>query len=299
MAAPKTVVAGFDGSAQSRSAVWWAAYEASSRNAPLLIVHAFPVPLEELTRLRLPSEALEIGPLRSAAERLLDELAGECGSMLPSLEVHTEVRMGHPAAILGDAAAESGLLVLGPPGLSRTRRVLLGSASAELVRTAPAPVVVVRGEREHQRAAQDPAHFERVVVGVDGSACSVRAIEFAHEFASRHQAGLLALLAWNQLPTDAIPAASGWAMDWGDITRACQRELSESLAGYRERYPEVSVHREVATSQPAAEALLTAAENADLLIVGTHGRGTFRATLLGSVSHAVVHYAPCPVAVVR
>ncbi|MFD0487441.1 universal stress protein [Saccharopolyspora spinosporotrichia] len=83
MAAPKTVVAGFDGSAQSRSAVWWAAYEASSRNAPLLIVHAFPVPLEELTRLRLPSEALEIGPLRSAAERLLDELAGECGSMLP------------------------------------------------------------------------------------------------------------------------------------------------------------------------------------------------------------------------
>ncbi|MFD0487440.1 universal stress protein [Saccharopolyspora spinosporotrichia] len=71
------------------------------------------------------------------------------------------------------------------------------------------------------------------------------------------------------------------------------------LAGYRERYPEVSVHQEVATSQPAAEALLTAAENADLLIVGTHGRGTFRATLLGSVSHAVVHYAPCPVAVVR
>lgn len=299
MLAPTAVVAGFDGSTESQAAVWWAAREAASRKQPLHVVHAFPVLLEELTRLRLPDQALEFEPLRSAAEHEIEAVVAECKEALPFLEVSTDVRMGHPAAVLADATTDAALLVLGPPGLSRARRVLLGSTSAELVRKAHVPVVMVRGERERERVSRDPAHFERIVVGVDGSECSIRAIGFAYDFASRHDVELVAVLAWNQLPTDALPADSGWKRDWAEITEACQRELAESLAGWNDRYPDVTVRREVTTTQLPAEALFSAAEEADLLVVGTHGRGAVSAALLGSVSHSVVHYAPCPVAVVR
>ncbi|MBB5157535.1 universal stress protein [Saccharopolyspora phatthalungensis] len=292
----EAVVAGFDGSTESRRAVWWAALEATTRSQPLLVVHAFAVPLEELTRIHLPSEAVALEPMRNAAERTVDGMAAECRRQLPGLDVRTTVRLGHPATVLTDAAAHASVLVLGPPTLSRTRRVLLGSTAAEVVRTAHVPVVVVRGEREHVQALT-PA-FERIVVGVDGSECSVRAVGFAYDFAARHDSELTAVLAYTEQPPDALPPNRGWRFD-SDMVEAGRRELSEALAGWGEHYPDVAVHQNVTAVEHPAEALLTAAVDADLLVVGTHGRGVVRTALLGSVSHAVVHYAACPVAVVR
>jgi nucleotide-binding universal stress UspA family protein len=136
------------------------------------------------------------------------------------------------------------------------------------------------------------------VVGVDGSATSVHAIGFGYDFASRHGAELVAVLAWNETPS-ALSPGPAWQLDWTDVDEACRRELAESLAGWEQRYPDVVVHREVTTAQLPAQALLTAAQEADLLVVGSHGRGAVRSMLLGSVSHAVMHYAPCPVVVAR
>jgi nucleotide-binding universal stress UspA family protein len=299
MCAMPTVIAGFDGSLESRQAVWWAAYEAASRRRPLLVVQAFSPSLVELTRVHLPAETVAVEALRDRAEEEVSKLADECRSRLPDLEVRTEVLMGHPATVLSEATARADLLVLGPPRLSRTRTVLLGSTSAELARKSEAPVVVVRGAREAERAGRSPTRFDRVVVGVDGSPTSTRAIGFAYEFASRHQSELVAVLAWNELPSDALTPVSAWQLDWADIDDACRRELAESLSGWAERYPNVVVRKEVTTTQRPAEALLTAADTADLVVVGSHGRGVVRSVLLGSVSHAVMHYAPCPVAVVR
>lgn len=301
MTAPpaRTVTVGFDASPESRTAVWWAAHEAASRGHTLFVVHALSFPLEVLASEYLPAETLALESLRSSAEQELEELAAECRRELPKLDVRTEVRVGHPTKVLSDAAAQAALLVVGSPRLSRAHRVLLGSTSAELVRKATGPVVAVRGEGRSEETIRTPASRGRVVVGVDGSSTSVRAIGFAYEFASRHEAELVALLAWNELPTDAIPPTAGWKLDWGDITDFCQRELAESLAGWAERYPTVAVRQEVTTTERPVEALLTAAVDADLLVVGTHGRGVVQATLLGSVSHTVLHYAPCPVAVVR
>ncbi|MBB5155996.1 universal stress protein [Saccharopolyspora phatthalungensis] len=289
-------VAGFDGSAESQRAVWWAALEATTRGQPLLLVHAFAVPLEELTRIHLPSEAVTLEPMRDAAERAVEDMAAECRQKLPGLDVWTEVRLGHPATVLTDAAARASVLVLGSPTLSRTRRVLLGSTAAEVVRTAYVPVIVVRGEPERAQALTP--EFDRVVVGVDGSECSARAIEFACDFAARHDAELTAILAYTEQPPDMLPPNRGWRFD-SDTIEACRRELSESLAGWGERYPDLVVHQEVMAVEHPAEALLAAAVDADLLVVGTHGRGIIRTALFGSVSHAVLHYAPCPVAVVH
>jgi nucleotide-binding universal stress UspA family protein len=291
------VVVGFDASVESRRAVWWAALEAATRAQPLLLVHAIPVPIEELTRIHLPSETVTFEPLLSSAERAVADMAAECRRQLPGLSVRTEVRMGHPASVLRDSTAHASVLVLGPPRLSRVQRVLLGSTASELVRTSHVPVIIVRGERE-PALAQPPAGFERVVVGVDGSACSQRAVGFALDFASRHNAELTALLAFAEEPPDALRPNRSWTSD-SDAVDACRRVLAESVAGWSDRYPDVVLHQNVTTAEGPTEALFTAAVDADLLVVGTRGRGVICSTLLGSVSHAVAHYAPCPVAVVR
>lgn len=293
-----TVVAGFDGSPESRQAVRWAAREAVTRHADLRIVRVFSPPLMELTRLHLPGATISVESLRAEAQQDVDEAADECRRELPRLVVKAEVRLGHAPTVLADAAATAELLVLGPHHLSRTYAVLLGSTSAELARKSAAPVVVVRGEREAQRAQGVPAGLDRVVVGVDGSATSVHAIGFAFDLASRHRARLIAMLAWNESPGGLSPGRA-WQLDWADVDDACRRELAEALAGWEERYPDVVVQREVTTAQLPAQALLTAAQDADLLVVGSHGRGAVRSILLGSVSHVVMHYAPCPVAIVR
>ncbi|MGW1678188.1 universal stress protein [Saccharopolyspora sp. NPDC002376] len=281
------VVAGFDGSAGSQRAARWAALEAATRKQQLLLVHAIAVPLEQFTRIRLPSEV--VGPQHNAAEQALEDMAAECRRRFPELGVRTVVRIGVLATVLRDVAAHASVIVLGSPELSRTRRVLLGSTAAEVVRTATAPVMVLRDERDGERA--EAPVFERIVVGVDGSECSSRATGFAYDFADRHGAELTAVLA-------CTSPDLGRELEPG-VVDDCRRELSEALAGWREHYPDVRVKEQVTTSERPAEALLSAAVDADLLVVGTRGRGAIRSTLFGSVSHTAVHYAPCPVAVVR
>jgi nucleotide-binding universal stress UspA family protein len=181
-------------------------------------------------------------------------------------------------------------VVLGPPPLSRTRRVLLGSTAGELVRNAHVPVVVVRGPE-----ADRP--IRRVVVGVDGSPTSGQAITFAHDLAYRHSATLTALMADATRAPDALPPNRGWRYD-SDFVEANQRLLAECVAGVEQSNPDVEMHQEVSL-EPPTEALLQAAEKADLLVIGSRGRHIVRATTLGSTSHALVHYADCAVAVVR
>jgi nucleotide-binding universal stress UspA family protein len=136
------------------------------------------------------------------------------------------------------------------------------------------------------------------VVGADGSATSARAVDFAFDYASRHEADLVAVHAWSDLPMDALAAVREWDVDWNDVSEAARAVLSETVAGHSERYPDVRVRQVVAMSKPV-QALLDEAESADLVVVGSHGRGAVRRMLLGSVSQAVLHYAKCPVAVLR
>ncbi|MCX2729402.1 universal stress protein [Saccharopolyspora sp. NFXS83] len=287
-----SVVVGFDGTSGSRRAVTWACREAELRGRRVQLVRAFSAPLEELTRIHLPAESVDLGPLRASAERESDDVVQECVRERPELEITTDVRLGHPATVLHDAAERGEMLVLGSSEHGRLHQVLLGSTANELMRKSPVPpVVVVRGEGDGPRG--------KVVVGVDGSRASAGAVGFAFDHAARHGADVVAVLAWDELPRDAIPPAGDWKLDWTDITRSCERVMSESLAGWRERYPDVDVHPEVTTTELPTEILLRHAVGADLVVVGRHGRSLVRATVLGSTSHAIAHYAPCPVAVVH
>ena len=105
--------------------------------------------------------------------------------------------------------------------------------------------------------------------------------------------GLIALHAWGDV------AASDWpALNWETLRPAEQEVLAERLVGWQERYPDVAVQRVVECDRPAHR-ILDRSDSAQLVVVGSHGRGGFAGMLLGSVSSAVVHAARMPVIVAR
>jgi nucleotide-binding universal stress UspA family protein len=291
------VFAGYDGSEPSQLAVAWAASEAASRGCGLTVVQVVDWPvmgtLPTATGTMAPGGTLiDEQTLRGSAEHQLTEVARELQQARPDLEVDTRVELGRAAVALARIAGARDLVVIGSSGRSALPRMLLGSTAAELVHTCDRPIVVVRDIKDL------PAQGGRVVVGVDGSSTSGRAIGFAFDFAARHGCDLVAVHAWSDLPMDALELVRVWDEDMAEVHRKGEQLLAESLSGYEQRYPDVTVHRAVSFDRPA-HALLEHADDAALLVVGSHGRGAVRSVLVGSVSHAMIYHAPCPVAVLR
>jgi nucleotide-binding universal stress UspA family protein len=200
-----TVVVGYDGSDEARTATFWAAREASSRRRGLVIVNVvgFPPFPESVT---LPGRGtappvmeIEQVSVRESAEAAVDDIARECRERWPDLAVTTEVTSGRAPEALARVADAAELLVIGSSGLTALPRMLLGSTAAALLHDHHGPVIVVR-------QAEDSAPVEggRVVVGVDGSKLSADAIDFAFDFAERHGSELVAVHAWSDLPMDAL-----------------------------------------------------------------------------------------------
>jgi nucleotide-binding universal stress UspA family protein len=131
-----------------------------------------------------------------------------------------------------------------------------------------------------------------VVVGVEPDESCEDAIHYGFDYASRHALPLHAVLCWHR---DAL-ADMLWRDEPAVPVRA-QALLSEALAGWREKYPDVDVHEEVSRAHPV-DGLVAASHAQHLLVVGTHGRGAVTGLLLGSVSQGVLHHATCPVAVI-
>jgi nucleotide-binding universal stress UspA family protein len=173
-------------------------------------------------------------------------------------------------------------VVVGSRGRGGMAGMLLGSVSWQVAAHAHCPVVVVRG---HWRSAGGYAPGP-VVVGTDGSPASDAVLGFGFEEAALRGAPLLAVCAL----ADA-PGCLG-----GDLN--LQQDAEQAITRHEKEHPEVAVQRQVAQGGARA-ALLAAAHDAQLLVVGSRGRGGIKGMLLGSVSQAVLHHAPCPVAVVR
>ncbi|NKZ05224.1 universal stress protein [Actinomadura latina] len=268
------VVVGYDGSEQSEAAVRWAAEEARLRGAPLTVAHAW----EMFTA--VGPMAIPVADLRTAAEKVAAEGAEHAREVTG--DVHAVLGRGVPATVLMEAAADAELVVVGARGRGGFTDLVLGSTGVALSAHAPCPVVVVREPR-----SQGP-----VVVGVDGSAASQEALGLAFTEAHLRGAELAALVAW---PPDADPGPAP-LMDAEGLREFAGERLARLVQPWREKYPGVAVRTEVVTGPPR-QVLLAAAKDAGLLVVGSRGLGGFRGLLLGSVSHALLHHAPCPVAV--
>ncbi|MGJ7440980.1 universal stress protein [Aquipuribacter sp. MA13-6] len=287
------IVVGVDGSPAAEAAVRWAAAEATEQRRPLHLVHAFSWPL---TRPRVsldsPDEGLVGSGLRTDAEQVLAEAEAQAHSASPGLEVTTELVVAGPAAAVLAGAEGAHVLVLGSRGLGGFRGLLVGSVSAEVATHAPCPVVVVRAPADGPDQPSGPTG--RVVVGVDGSDVSALAVGFAFERAARRGLGLTAVRAWE------LPAATNpWGVTVADRMQEDERQaLAASLEPWQSRFPDVDVDPRLVNGH-AGQALVAASDGAELVVVGSRGRGGFAGVLLGSVSQAVLHHACGPVAVVR
>ena len=138
-----------------------------------------------------------------------------------------------------------------------------------------------------------------MVVGVDGSEHSLKALRWAFEQASFTGASLHVLHSWEIPPTWSMVEVPSYEPEVliRDYGNAELRDTSEAMAGFRDDFPDVKVRQEVMKGSPV-KALVKASDHAAMLVVGSRGLGGFRGLLLGSVSHAVVHKAACSVAVV-
>jgi nucleotide-binding universal stress UspA family protein len=196
---------------------------------------------------------------------------------------------GAAAAVLLAETQTAAMVVLASRGLGGFSGMLVGSVAVQVSAHGQCPVVVVKGEWGRPGP---------VVVGVDGSPAGGRAVGFAFEFASFAGLPLTAVQAYRfpvtGEPGDMLPLVY-------DVDQLAEEEaavLGEALAGWRERFPDVPVRSAVTRARPA-RALVDASEQAGIVVVGSRGRGGFTGLLLGSVSHAVLHHASCPVAIVR
>lgn len=281
MRAVRPIVVGVDGSAASFTAVRWAAVEAARHHAPLHLVHAIGVPADAvpvLGRLLFDTSGLrKVGDSALDAGRsLVQEIAGPGGAIV----VETFVESSSPVPALVGRSADARLLAVGARGLGAFERVLLGSVGIGLIRHARCPVAVVPGlEESIPRLSHHP-----VLVGVDGSCGSDLALGMAFDEASTRQVGLIAVTIWSRrdAPAGAQERASA--------------SLEESLAGFTPKYPEVEVHRVLAEGSPV-QWLLQESGNAQLIVLGSRGRGGVAGATLGSVSQAVLQESRIPVLV--
>ena len=281
------VMVGVDGSVMAMRAVRWGAAEAARRGVAVRLVSAVLGDTAPVEHPELPLRYWDA--MVERARVTLAEAAAVVGREVPGIEVETELVTGHPVAVLRAEAERALLAVIGDRGLSRVEGLLAGSVSVALATHAACPVVVVRGPEASGTAALP------VVVGVDGSPTSESAIGFAFESAASRRVGLVAVHTWCDTVADIELAV---LPDRQAIEDGEHRLLAERLAGWAEKFPDVPVERRV-IRDGAAHALLDQASRAQLVVVGSRGRGEFAGLVLGSVSNALLHRAPCPVAVAR
>jgi nucleotide-binding universal stress UspA family protein len=290
-AADHRIVVGVDGSQPSRRALSWATEEAVRRRLSLYLVHSYQVPATyagEGSYTDLTDADVE--RIRSAARHLVDDAAA-VRQLAPRVAVTTQWSQGSAAQALVEASRTADTIVLGARGRGSLTAAVLGSVSTQVAMHALAPVVVLK-DREHPERPRDS-----VVVGTDGSPGSQACLAYAFQQAASRGTTLQAVYVWSADSAGWIPGASLVTATHRMETKG-QLLLAEALAGWAEKYPGVQVRRSVVQGDPVS-ALVECSDGAQLIVVGSRGRGSFAGLVLGSVSHGVLHEAGCPVAVVR
>ena len=285
----RPVVAGVDGSECALQAVRWAAAEAVRRRRPLRLVAAHAWPAGGL----VGDPGLGVDPqavLRDVVRGHLATAATAAATASPELLVEQVEVTGLPVPVLQGESARAELVVLGDRGLGGFTGLLIGSVAVALAAHAACPVVVVRGAEPDRPAPREP-----VVVGVDGSPASEAAVAFAFDAAALRGVPLVAVHTWQDTLVDPTLAP---LIDWKAAEADERGVLAERLAGWAEKYPDVEVRLLVTRDRPA-RALVEESGRAQLVVVGSRGRGGLAGMLLGSVSQALLRHAACPVVVTR
>jgi len=263
----RPVVAGVDASTASVAAIRWAAKEARRRGTTLRLLHACI--LED----RAPLSGGDSDLLLEHAGRWLRRGAGIAREAAPGVRVEVSLEVGLAVDLLLAESADAAVVVLGSHGLGGLRGALIGSVALRIAAEASCPVVVVRGHA-------DPGG--PVVVGLDATESSEHALQFALDKASTHRTPVLVVHAF---------------LDGHEPTE--QRGLEARVATWARKYPALTISSRAVRDRHPSHALLLAAPAAQLIVVGTRGRGPVAGGLLGSTGNALLSHAACPVAIVH
>lgn len=284
------IVVGVDGSAAAKVAVCWAARDAAMRHVPLTLVHMVKAAEPVWPEMWLSADVLAWQ--EEQGRRFLDEaikIAEDAPTTGREITIASELKYSSPVPTLAELSEDAEMVVVGSNGRGAVGRFLLGSVSSGVVRRSSCPVAVIRDEDPLMpHSLQAP-----VLVGIDGSPASELATAIAFDEASRRGVALKAVHAWSDVENFEPPG-----VDRSVLQVEAERCLAERLAGWQERYPDVTVHRLVVCDRPAGQ-LIEESESAQLVVVGSHGRGALTGALLGSVSNAVIHSVRMPVIVAR
>lgn len=291
--AERSILVGVDGSKPSRSAVRWAAREAIVRSVPLRIAMWLEEIAPSLGYYAVPQtyfDDLRVSGTAVLAEAV--EIAHAVGEESHTvLDIHTDLLTGSVRPALIEMSASLGMLVLGTRSSDVAAFRSIGSVASAVTAHARCPVTVIHQDAEGYEATQ----HRRVVVGVDGSEQSDTALDLAFEEAALRTSDLVVAHGYYDL-TPMFAAGAGVTFD--AIRRTQEVALAERLVARRDRYPDLEVIERVVAANPVP--LLTdLAEEADLVMVGTRGRGGFAGMVMGSTSRAMMHTVTCPLTIVH
>jgi nucleotide-binding universal stress UspA family protein len=280
------ILVAVDGSPESDAALRWAAAEAVMRAAPVTLVHVIaPVVVTwPVGYLQASYDQSQEDNARHVIELALKIARDATGGS--DLNIQTEVRHGGVLTELVHASSGAAMTVVGSRGFGAIAGSVLGSISRGLLHYGHGPVAVIRPEGQVAPSAP-------VLLGIDGSPASEPATALAFDEASRRGVGLVALHAWSDVGVFPPQEEA-----WREYEKEGLEVLAERLAGWQEQYPDVTVTRRIVRDRPARR-LLDEAAHAQLVVLGSRGRGGFSRMLLGSVSTAVAEASTTPVIVVR
>ncbi|HIW96183.1 MAG TPA: universal stress protein [Candidatus Corynebacterium gallistercoris] len=290
----KTIVVAVDGSDASNQAVRWAANAALKRGQPLQLVTAYTMPQFMYADGMVPPQEL-YDELEGEATEKLENARKVVQDFSPEVEVSQLVKESAPIDLLLELSDSAEMIVMGSRGLGGLSGLVMGSVSSAVVSHANCPVVVVRKDNDVNKDTK----YGPVVVGVDGSEVSRQALRVAFREAEARGAVLRAVHSWTdtQIHTTYVGLVDAQnQLDKMVVER--QDMLEDEIKPLLDEFPSVQVE-EVVERDRAVQSLVDNAQGAQLLVLGSHGRGGFKGMLLGSTSRALLQYAPCPMMVVR
>lgn len=291
------VLVGVDGSSASLRAARWAARYAARVGAGVHLVCVYQVPVPALVPGSMLAPVVADAAIAGGAQEIVARAAKHIETT--GVVVTTAAVAGDAAAVLVDLSRDCDLVVVGARGQGGFAQRLLGTVSSALPAHAACPVVVVSDRVAEDGAGGALSDVRHVIVGVDGSPSSEEALLVAIDHARAWDARLTAVA--------AVPAATGAAVfgwlpaptDRAQVLSQVKGEL-DMLANQAEERSGTGIRIDrVVLDGTGPEALTKASSSADLLVVGSRGRGGFRGLLLGSTSQAVLHHSQCPVLVVN
>lgn len=321
VADPEAILVGIDGSKASRNALRWAIGEAKALGRSIRLVGAYTIPSVTAATIDVSYVPIDDTAIRASVTATLKEAAAEVKAA--DIPVEAVIEIGDAAGVLVEESKAASLAVVGSRGRGGFAGRLLGTVSSALPAHSACPTVVIPvgwtqdGERAPKQTASRPIrHYEHGVIDTDSEMETVPGMDFSDSVVvgvdslgkdspALWEAASLAAQRGTPLHMVGVTITAVVGPEWLPSTGDMRRFIDESSGALidardalNEKHPDLTVRWTLFDGQPA-EVLVRASDTADVLVIGSRGRGGFAGLLLGSTSQSVLPYAKCPTMVVR